>query len=186
MKMKPIFAALIFGTILVFVSSLGLSQWQRLKDDNLHDPSNPALSILQEPQDALGVLQYGNAGNSVDWVAALQLGEISPRASLHGDLESEVLDLDVVMTQTFPLAHVIFPHTPHTEWMSCEMCHEEIFVSKIGANQINMGAILAGEYCGVCHGAVSFPLTECDRCHSVRSDDQRRMPASGAVIEQPR
>jgi hypothetical protein len=30
-----------------------------------------------------------------------------------------------------------------------------------------MQKILDGEQCGVCHGAVAFPLTECRRCHSV-------------------
>jgi c(7)-type cytochrome triheme protein len=43
-----------------------------------------------------------------------------------------------------------------------------LFKSKAGATkQLNMFQILQGEYCGVCHGAVSFPLTECKRCHSV-------------------
>jgi ribosomal protein L40E len=32
---------------------------------------------------------------------------------------------------------------------------------------MSMFAILQGEFCGRCHGAVSFPLTECRRCHSV-------------------
>ena len=36
-----------------------------------------------------------------------------------------------------------------------------------GVNPVNMFAVLQGEYCGRCHGAVAFPLTECLRCHSV-------------------
>jgi len=35
-----------------------------------------------------------------------------------------------------------------------------------GANQISMASILMGEKCGVCHGKVAFPVSECRRCHS--------------------
>jgi c(7)-type cytochrome triheme protein len=62
---------------------------------------------------------------------------------------------------------VLFPHRPHTEWLDCNNCHDKIFVKKVDANPVNMFAILSGQYCGQCHGAVAFPLTECNRCHSV-------------------
>jgi len=174
------------GATLILVSSISLGQWKPLKDDDLHDPSNPALRFLQDPKEALSVLQPDFAGNHVNWVTALQKGEISPRGSLHGDGDQEILDLDVLMTDTFPLRNVIFQHRPHTEWMSCGICHEDLFVSKIGANPVNMGNILEGEYCGLCHGAVSFPLTECDRCHSVAPNRVRRVAPSGATVEEPR
>jgi c(7)-type cytochrome triheme protein len=70
---------------------------------------------------------------------------------------------------------VRFPHRQHTLWLDCSMCHEELFKSKAGANQFSMLAMLNGEQCGRCHGAVSFPLTECNRCHSVPHD---RAPAA--------
>jgi len=176
-------AALTVGAILVFVSSLSADTWKSLSNDGLHDSSNPSLEILQEPAEALIVLQSDTAGNKVNWVTALQNNEINPRSSLSGDIEAEILDLDIIMTGTLPLPNVIFPHRPHTEWMSCETCHEKLFVSVTGANQINMGRILQGEYCGLCHGAVSFPLTECNRCHSVRPEDMLMAPASGATRE---
>jgi hypothetical protein len=34
-----------------------------------------------------------------------------------------------------------------------------------------MLAILEGEQCGQCHGAVAFPLTECTRCHAIPQKD---------------
>jgi c(7)-type cytochrome triheme protein len=176
-------AALMVGAILVVVSSLGAETWQPLSDDGLHDSSNPYLEILQEPAEALIVLQPDTAGNKVNWVKALQNREINPRSSLSGDIDPEILDLDIVMTRTLPLPNVIFPHRPHTEWMSCETCHEDLFVSETGANSINMGQILQGEYCGLCHGAVSFPLTECNRCHNVRRENIIMAPASGAIRE---
>ena len=70
------------------------------------------------------------------------------------------------MNDTGSIPRVLFPHKPHTQWMSCEACHDRIFVPQVDANPINMGKILEGEYCGLCHGAVSFPLTECNRCHN--------------------
>ena len=79
----------------------------------------------------------------------------------------EILDSNVLMKHTGDAPYVLFPHKPHTQWLDCGNCHEEIFKSKAGATPVNMLAILQGEYCGRCHGAVSFPLTECNRCHSV-------------------
>lgn len=150
---------------------VGASKWQPLKDDGLHDPANPALEVLQEPAEALSVLAPDTAGNKVDWVASLQQGLISPRPSLKGDREPEIRETTVLMKNTYPMLLVRFPHKPHTEWMSCETCHDTIFLPEVDANPINMGKILEGEYCGLCHGAVSFPLTECDRCHNTHPTD---------------
>lgn len=145
---------------------MGAGNWSPLKDDGLHDPENPAIDVLQEPGDALGVLVPDSAGNNVDWVQSLQQGLIEPRPSLHGDEEPEILETAVIMKNTYPMPYVRFPHKPHTQWMSCEACHDRIFLPQVDANPINMGKILKGEYCGLCHGAVSFPLTECNRCHN--------------------
>ena len=54
----------------------------------------------------------------------------------------------------------------------------QTFVEKAGANKLNMQAILNGEQCGLCHGAVAFPLTECNRCHSVPNESLRRQAGS--------
>ena len=145
---------------------VGAGNWQPLKDDGLHDPSNPALEVLQEPGEALGVLAPDGAGNKVDWVQSLQQGLIAPRPSLDGEREPEIRETTVLMKNTYPMLYVRFPHKPHTQWMACETCHDRIFVPQVDANPINMGKILDGEYCGLCHGAVSFPLTECNRCHN--------------------
>jgi len=157
--------------LLIVLSALasavvGAGNWQSLKDDGLHDPSNPAIGVLQEPGAALSVLAPDGAGNKVDWVQSLQQGLIAPRPSLDGDKEPEIRETRVVMKNTYPMLYVTFPHKPHTQWMSCEACHDRIFVPQVDANPINLGKILEGEYCGLCHGAVSFPLTECNRCHN--------------------
>ena len=145
---------------------VGAGKWKPLNDDGLHDPSNPAVEVLQEPGEALSVLVPDSAGNKVDWVQSLQQGLIDPRPSLDGSRVPEIRETTVLMKNTLPMLYVRFPHKPHTQWMSCEMCHDRIFLPQEDANPINMGKILEGEYCGLCHGAVAFPLTECSRCHN--------------------
>jgi c(7)-type cytochrome triheme protein len=152
------------------------SEWKTLKEDGLHDPLNPSLQWLQNPGDALGRMPSDNAGNKVDWVRAFDDGYIRPRSSVKGEAEVRMLDTEIIMNDTGSLPRVLFPHRPHTKWLDCENCHEKIFRSKAGATPVTMSKILDGEYCGVCHGAVSFPLTECNRCHSV--------PLNGATANQ--
>ena len=143
------------------------SEWKPLKEDGLHDPQNSSLQWLQNPADALRRMPSDSAGNKVDWVRAFEDGYIRPRSSLSGTEETEQLDTEIVMNDIGSLPRVLFPHKQHTRWLDCENCHEKIFKSKAGATPVTMSKILEGEYCGVCHGAVSFPLTECNRCHSV-------------------
>ena len=139
-----------------------------LDKDELHEPGTPAIKLLQDPEQALARFPVDVVGNMVLWVKALEQGFIAPRASILPGTQVNVLDLDVVMPRTGEMPMVRFPHRQHTEWLDCSNCHEKLFISKAGATKaVNMFQILQGEYCGLCHGAVSFPLTECKRCHSV-------------------
>jgi c(7)-type cytochrome triheme protein len=173
--MKSRYTVLVLSFSLLALGSAGLAadKWKPLKQDGIHDPSNPAVNVLQEPADALGVLQQDTAGNMVDWARSLEYGFIEPRGSIAGDYESEVLETTVLMRNTMPMRYVRFPHKTHTQWMNCETCHDSIFIAEVDANPINMRKILQGEYCGICHGAVAFPLTECDRCHNTDSSTVR-------------
>lgn len=143
------------------------SYWPPLAQDELHDPAMTMLKLLQNPDEALSKLPRDGAGNQVDWVKALEKGYIKPRASIRSNTEIKVLELDVLRRNTGEMDMVLFPHKQHTEWLACGNCHEKLFKSKAGATQFGMFDILNGEYCGRCHGAVAFPLTECKRCHSV-------------------
>lgn len=177
--MRPVTAFFILVALTALASAVvGAGNWQPLKDDGLHDPSNPAIDVLQEPGEALSVLVPDGAGNKVDWVKSLQQGLIEPRPSLDGSRKPEIRETSVIMKNTYPMLYVRFPHKPHTEWMACETCHDRIFVPQVDANPINMGKILEGEYCGLCHGAVSFPLTECNRCHNT---DPATLAREGSV-----
>ena len=163
-------------------TTLLAGNWSALENDGLHDPTNPSLRLLQNPAQALSVLAPDTAGNKVDWVAAVRQGQIQPRTSTDGSRVPEQHDTEIIMRNTLSLPAVRFPHDAHNLWMSCEMCHDTIFKPEIDGNDIDMSKILNGEYCGLCHGAVSFPLTECNRCHSVAGEGQLPASNSGAVL----
>lgn len=142
-------------------------EWLPLQNDGLHDPRSRGLKILQQPAEALHGLTPDQAGNQVRWVQALDKGEIRPRERLYPQTVVRKLDLDIIMDVKGGMPAVRFPHKAHTEWLDCVNCHDSLFAEKIGASKISMFKILQGEQCGVCHGAVAFPLTECKRCHSI-------------------
>lgn len=161
------FVVCLFGAFSVPVNA----QWAKFKDDGLHDPKSPAIKEKQEPGEALSVIAAKapdpSIGNQVRWVRALELGVISPRTQLYPDTRIQVLDQDIYLNIAGSQPVVRFPHKAHTLWLDCNNCHDAIFKSVAGASDISMKNILEGEQCGVCHGAVAFPLTECGRCHSV-------------------
>jgi len=142
-------------------------QWRPLAKDGIHDPKSPALRVLQEPGNALSRLPPGSGGNAVDWVEALDKNLINPRTNIFPETKVRVLDTDVLFNLKGGQPIVRFPHRAHTLWLDCSNCHEHLFKSVAGANKLSKLLILQGEQCGLCHGAVSFPLTECKRCHSV-------------------
>lgn len=155
------------ATLAVEPVSRNATHWLPLSQDELHDPSMAALKRLQNPTEVLSKLPRDGSGNQVDWVKALEKGYIKPQAGIHANTKTKVLDLDVLLRNTAEMDMVLFPHKQHTEWLACSNCHEELFKSKAGATKFGMFDILNGEYCGRCHGAVAFPLTECRRCHNV-------------------
>lgn len=141
-------------------------RWLPLAKDGVHDPRSPAVGLLQEPREALAALPADTAGNLVRWVEALRDGSINPRTNLRPEAEVRLLETDIYMDRYGSLPIVRFPHREHTLWLDCSNCHDKLFKSQAGANQISMLRILQGEQCGQCHGAVAFPLTECARCHN--------------------
>lgn len=136
-------------------------------EDGIHDPDSPGSHVLQSPRNAFKELPKGPSGNYVDWVKALEAGKISPRYDRLDDAVSPiVMDLNIVREVKGSMPDVVYPHKQHTEWLDCSNCHPAIFIPQKGANQISMASILMGEKCGVCHGKVAFPVSECRRCHS--------------------
>ena len=140
-------------------------------EDGIHDPANDGTHALQPPLSAFGVLPKSLSGNRVNWVEAIAQKKINPRYD-RNDPKAEpiVMDLNIVREVKGSMPDVVYPHKQHTEWLDCSNCHPAIFVPQKGANAISMAAILLGEKCGVCHGKVAFPVSECRNCHSKKKD----------------
>ncbi len=137
-----------------------------LKNDGIHDVNSDGFSKLQEPREALSDFPRRTDG-TIDWVKALDQKLITPRANKVGDGKMTSVNLDLILTNTGSMPHVLFSHKVHTQVLTCANCHIDIFLPKQGANFINMSNIMAGEQCGVCHGAVAFPVQDCAQCHNV-------------------
>lgn len=136
-------------------------------DSGIHDPSNDMTLQLQPPATAFSALPKSPAGNHVDWVRALDAKVIAPRWDRSdAAAQAVVMDLNIVREVKGSMPDVVYPHKQHTEWLDCSNCHPSIFLPQKGANQISMASILLGQKCGVCHGKVAFPVSECRLCHS--------------------
>lgn len=169
--------------LLLVAAGAGLAQgrdtrrWLPIGKDGIHDRRSPAIDLLQEPREALAPLPADTAGNQVRWVEALEQGAINPRTNIHPETKVRLLETDVYLNVSGSVPIVRFPHRAHTLWLDCSNCHEALFRSKAGATDISKLAILRGEQCGLCHGAVAFPLTECKRCHNT----PRQPPIGGSA-----
>jgi len=126
-----------------------------------------SISELNFPKDRFGL---------ADWVKIVNEKKIAPKGSLDPEWTPDdelVIDSDILFqTKSDFMNDVIFPHDTHSWWLSCESCHETaggaIFQMQAGANRVLMPEIVAGKWCGRCHGKTAFPLADCKRCH-VRS-----------------
>jgi c(7)-type cytochrome triheme protein len=136
-------------------------------DSGIHDPANDMTLQLQPPSVAFSGLPKSMAGNHVDWVKSLDGKAITPRWDRNDPAAAAiVMDLNIVREVKGSMPDVVYPHKQHTEWLDCSNCHPAIFIPQKGANQISMASILLGQKCGVCHGKVAFPVSECRLCHS--------------------
>ncbi|CAG1065933.1 hypothetical protein BAC1_01528 [uncultured bacterium] len=87
----------------------------------------------------------------------------------HAEYGDIVLNSKSESMQQAGVDPVVFPHWFHRIRFKCKVCHEDIFILKKGANDINMAAIMNGEFCGKCHnGLVAWEPLYCDRCHSAK------------------
>ena len=72
------------------------------------------------------------------------------------------------MAEKNDMRPVIFPHWFHRIRFRCKVCHHELgFEMRAGANEITMGKIIDGQYCGMCHnGEIAWSVDNCHLCHS--------------------
>jgi c(7)-type cytochrome triheme protein len=160
--------------------ALKLKRRQHIKlwQDDIHDINNPAMVMLQNPAESMADFTHNSWGR-VDWMEALDSGEIEPKSGLHSDEPMQVIDLDIIMQDTGEMPWVKFPHTPHTKWLACSNCHPNPFPYRQGIVKFNMNDVLTGKYCGLCHGKVAFSPMICDNCHSVAKPEPLAAPQPG-------
>jgi c(7)-type cytochrome triheme protein len=138
-------------------------------EDGIHDPTNEGTKMLQPPQEAYASLPKteSDLGNGVHWVQAMDEGKIKPIWDINNpEAKPTVLAMDIIRFPKGSMPNELFPHRQHTLLLDCSSCHPSIFIPKKGANQISMAANLLGQKCGVCHGKVAYPFSQCKRCHS--------------------
>ncbi len=113
----------------------------------------------------------------INWVKLDEQGAFEPLSSLNSDVKNEgVRDTQILFTLpgkfSFMLDNVLWSHKIHSTWINCSICHEKtehrgkIFDKKAGGTRVSMIEIKEGKSCGTCHGRVSFPVSDCKRCHN--------------------
>ena len=109
-------------------------------------------------------------GNGINWDLAEKEHKIDVIDYIEGlsvKQSSMKIPLDKkIKTNLEGMPNVIFSHTKHPVWGGCELCHPELFPLKKNHTPYGMDEIFDGKFCGACHTAVSFPLTDCRRCHT--------------------
>ncbi len=112
----------------------------------------------------------GRFGNGIDWEEAENGGYIKVQDYLEGvSIKRKQLNLPPdteVKTKEQGMPDIIFSHKKHAVWSGCELCHPDIFDVRKGGTKYGMSDIFQGKYCGLCHGKVAFPNSDCQRCHS--------------------
>jgi c(7)-type cytochrome triheme protein len=106
-------------------------------------------------------------GNGVNWSKALKRGLIEPVKHLMiippNIAYDKMLKLEADWLNIPP---ALFPHKTHVKLLDCNNCHPYIFnIKKKATKHFSMGLNLKGEFCGVCHMTVAFPMSECNMCH---------------------
>lgn len=158
--------ALLLCCLTAGAAAQNVRSWHPLAKDDIHNPKSPAITQLQEPGEALAALPGTHSGDKVAWGEAIMKGVITPRSNIRPETQFYLRETEILLNLNGSAGVVRFPHKDHTLWLDCVNCHDKIFMMESGANKYSKMAILNGEQCGVCHGGVAFPLTDCKRCHS--------------------
>jgi len=114
-------------------------------------------------------------GNGIDWAAALDQGKIRPTNVI--DPSGGLLRLPANLRKPLnlgtssPRSDVRFSHADHFVELDCSICHPDIFaIKKKSTEAFTMDSNIFGNFCGVCHMLVAFPMNDCQRCHHSMSN----------------
>ena len=100
----------------------------------------------------------------IDWLNMKKSGVFKPIHSLDKDYEPETRDNMILFESKSKAKNVLFSHDVHSNWIKCSSCHPEVFTKTL-TNNVKMVRMSKGQYCGHCHGKVSFTFADCTRCH---------------------
>lgn len=116
---------------------------------------------------------FNQYGNGIDWVESKRRGLIKPADYLKKKSTDIPFEKTLFLeTEWSIVTPSIFPHKAHIEWLECGSCHPELFnIKKKSTANLNMRTILQGQFCGVCHLNVAFPMDDCKRCHPQMKGD---------------
>jgi c(7)-type cytochrome triheme protein len=150
-------------------SSVELTDEERRNCDRCHSQGK----VVSKKHDFRAItanLPKERFGNGVDWEKAEKEKRISLVDYIEGvSIKRKAMDVRKdfsIAPNVKGMPEIIFSHEKHTVWNGCEVCHPEIFMVKKGQVKYTMVDIFEGEYCGVCHGKVAFPMMDCQRCHT--------------------
>jgi c(7)-type cytochrome triheme protein len=106
------------------------------------------------------------AGNGVNWSQGIARGVLKPQTYIKNKSQDMSFEKELLLEAEMSIIPpAIFPHKAHTAWLDCDNCHPDLFNIKKKGTHFSMAEILKGNYCGVCHMTVAFPMDECKRCH---------------------
>jgi c(7)-type cytochrome triheme protein len=112
------------------------------------------------------------AGNGVNWTTGIFSGAIKPQTFIKKKSQDMNFDKELLLEAEMSIIPpAIFPHKAHAAWLDCDNCHPDLFNIKKKGTHFSMNEILKGNYCGVCHLNVAFPMDECKRCHPAMREE---------------
>jgi len=120
-------------------------------------------------------LPMSSFGNGIDWAEALKRRKINPANSIRSERFTmqfpDKLKASIKLGTTSPRSDVTFSHEDHFAELDCSSCHPDIFnIKKKGTEAFTMERNIYGNFCGVCHMQVAFPMNDCRRCHPQMSN----------------
>ncbi|MBC8414546.1 MAG: hypothetical protein ISR96_11420 [Nitrospira sp.] len=152
-------------------------------EENCDKCHNGNISYGIEQYETLKHLPRAEYGNGINWVSAIQSGAIQPVNKLYNSLDKEALLSNEQMKRKMREKEILeknmtiqpnwlfvppaeISHAIHDKWLDCSNCHPAIFNEELNSTaNLSMSKIINSEYCGVCHGKVSFPVDDCKSCH---------------------
>ena len=143
------------------------------KEPNCEKCHNGDKAYKKERFSELSKLPAARFGNKIDWGMALNKGLTSPAKylSIKPDQDVSFKETLLLESEWEGIPPSIFPHRTHAWLLDCSNCHPEPFnIKKKTTKHFSMLANLNGEFCGVCHLTVAFPMHDCKRCHPGMQD----------------